>query len=55
VIGLVPLSLALILASNLVIAQALIDIRAWIVTAIVTVLIAFFWWLNPYSCQVIDS
>jgi len=52
VIGLVPLSLALILASHLVIAQALTDIRvAWIVTAIVTVLIAFFWWLIPIRAR----
>jgi hypothetical protein len=52
VIGLVPLSLALILASHLVIAQALADRWvAWAVAGIVAILIAALWWLVPIRAK----
>ena len=48
VIGMIPLSLALILVSHLVIAQAIKDIWvAWVVTAFIIGLIAIIWWLIP--------
>lgn len=50
VIGMIPLSLALVLASHLVIAQALPEIWvAWTVTAFISGLILFIWWLIPLS------
>jgi hypothetical protein len=48
VVGLVPLSLAIILATHLVIAQVLAERWvAWTAAAVVTVLIAGIWWLGP--------
>lgn len=52
IIGLVPLSLALILASHLVIAQALADCWvAWVVAGIVAILIGSIWWITPLRAQ----
>ncbi|HWK81918.1 MAG TPA: DUF6328 family protein [Thermomicrobiales bacterium] len=52
IIGLVPLSLALILASHLVIAQALADQWvAWAVAGIVAILIGAMWWLVPIRAK----
>jgi len=52
VIGLVPLSLALILASHLVIAQALADRWvAWAVAGVVAILIGAMWWLVPLRAK----
>lgn len=52
IVGLVALSLALILASYLVIAQV-IDDRwvAWVIVIIVTALIAAMWWLVPLRAK----
>ncbi len=47
-VGMVSLSLALILASHLVISSALNDAWvSWIVTAIVSVMIGSIWWIMP--------
>lgn len=50
--GLVPLSLALILSSHLVIAQALDDRGvAWGVAGIVAIMIGSIWWIMPLRAQ----
>lgn len=50
VAGMVPLSLAIILSTHLVIAQVLSQIWvAWGAAAVVTLLIAAIWWLGPIA------
>ena len=52
IVGMVALSLALILASHLVIAQVIDDRRvAWVVAVVVTVLIGVIWWLVPLQAR----
>jgi hypothetical protein len=50
--GLVPLSVAIVLASQLVLSEVVADQRiSWLVAAIVTVVIAGLWWIYPMTAN----
>ena len=49
IVGLVPSSLALVLATQLVVAQVLGNVQSIVVAAIIAVLIGVFWWILPLA------
>lgn len=52
VIGLVPLSVALVLAAQLVLSTVLPDVRvAWAITATLAVLVLALWWIFPRTTR----
>lgn len=49
IIGLVPSSLALVLATQLVVAQVLGNVQSIVVAGLIAVLIGVFWWILPLA------
>ena len=49
IVGLVPSSLALVLATQLVVAQVLGNVQSLVVALIIAVLIGVFWWILPLA------
>ncbi|HEX9988001.1 MAG TPA: DUF6328 family protein [Chloroflexia bacterium] len=49
VVGMVPSSLALVLATQLVVAQVLGNVQSLVVALIIAVLIGVFWWILPLA------
>jgi hypothetical protein len=49
IVGLVPSSLALVLATQLVVAQVLGNVQSIVVAGLIAVLIGVFWWILPLA------